>query len=328
MAADLCPCCDSWRFKRGPRGKIAMIDSSGASGATLKVYDLDGIFLWSADTIRHTAYDVKNAIGLCWGPNQQVYVTQRDSTNTGNPSFPARHCYLYQWDNGGTFVSDTAIDDQCVVDRNRTLRGNPAGEIVYAVNPQSGNKVQAKTKSGLTLVSTGGTPYGPVSIDDDGYIYSLGTGEFGTAVTVWRWDSAGTLVESYVPSGLTLGGTGAIDVAPDGTYCWAATTTFNVGTGLWDTVRKKLQIPGGSVLTTSTTSGNSTTKINAISESRWGTRYEATAATDIDSGQPDIEKITIAGSVLSRSYGLGSLTTVTLSSAPTAAIRHVAVSLD
>lgn len=326
MAVDLCPCCDTWRFKRGPRGKVAMIDSSGASGATLKVYDLDGLFLWSADAIRHNAYNLQAAIGLCWGPGQQVYVTQRDATNAGNPAFPAKHCYLYQWDGGGTFVSDTTLDDEAVPARVRTLRANPAGEIVYAINASGGNGVQAKTISGLTLVSTGGGTFGAVSIDDDGYMYSLGTGEFGTAATVWRWDPDGTLVESYVPSGLTLGGTGAMDVAPDGTYCWAATSTF--GGGTWNTVRKKLQIPGGSVLSTVSSSGSSATKINAISESRWGTRYEALAAGDTDSGQPDIEKVLVASNVLSRSYGLGGLTTVTLSAAPTTPIQHCAVSLD
>lgn len=323
MAVDLCPCCDSWRFKRGPRGKVAIVDSSGST-LTLNVYDLDGQRLWTADVKRHTAGTratfPQTIDGCCFGPDQRVYVAQMDHYTIGTDP----DSYVYEYNNSGAFVQEWTVQ-KILEGAKHTMRANLNGHVVHVVR-NGASLVNAAIVDGAS--GTGyGSSYGAVAIDDDDYFYALTTGEFGTTLDVQRFSLDGTFIETLASTLSTTGVAGtAMDVARDGTYLWIAKSVLS---GTYTTTFKKIQIPGGAVLDTTTTTGGGT-PIKSLTISPWGTRYDVYGGGDADSGQPDIEKVTVLGTnVLQRTHGVsGSLTTVSLSTGTTAPLYACAVSLD
>lgn len=321
MAVDLCPCCDTWKWKRGPRGKIAIVDSAGST-LTLNVYDLDGQRLWTADIKRHTAgtraVNPQTAEGCCFGPNQHVYVGQMDHYTIGT----APDSYVYEYNNAGTFIQEWTVPGLLEAQK-RQLRANINGHVVHVVRV-FGSLDNAAILDGATGTGYGST-YGAVAIDDNDYFYALTTGQFGTTLDVQRFSLDGTLIETLASTMNTTGVTGtAMDVAKDGTYCWIAKSTLS---GTYTTTFKKVAIPGGAVLDTTTTSPTGTA-IKSLSISPWGTRYDTYGTGDTDTGQPDIEKVLVTTG-LSRTHGVsGALTSVALSPAGTSPYHACAVSLD
>lgn len=292
-------------------GYVAVL-GTGSFGGTVYVYDLTGTLKWQAETIRHTDGPLQVVNGLCFGSDRDVWVGQSDSI-----SFGVSNHYLYRFDRTGAFVSETVVGNlQPAV--KHILRSNSSGQIVVS----NVGSTHAQIIGGATCTGSGVSQgFGPVSVGENGDVYATGTGTFNNALTLYRWDSSGTLLESYSP-GVAQPRMAHVDVSRDGSYVWLAWTKQNISL-TWDTEWRKLAVPGFSVLDTASSSGTPT-GLNSMRVTPWGTRLDQFGVgADIDANLLRGKQIVMNSSSLTVN-GLPK----TLSVTPGAPLFAVAVSID
>jgi len=255
-----CSCCaPPWSMKVAPNGAVAALTET-----TLSVLDLRGGLNWSVNALPNSAGTLQGTTGVCFGAGQDVWTGEWNNSGT----FPNTIVkYLNHWSNTGTLLGSTTAYWTASFPA-RSLQSNASGQI--ASGGQATGNVLAWI-DGVSCTSLGATSYGQVGIDDNGYVYALNRGAFGTTLDISRWDSSGNLIETLV-SGMSASTNAAFGVFQDGSYLWVCQCVSSGG-GTFNNTFKQLAIPGGAVLSTTTTNGTAS-PISSVRVSPWGTRYD------------------------------------------------------